>query len=92
MGAAGSMQGGAPSARAVHFEFVRNDDEQSDPHEPRGGPARQENTKTLEMLQQICQHLGLPTTADDELHKLSERTDIDQLATELARQLPGKQP
>lgn len=54
--------------------------------------AEQENTKTLEMLQRICEHLGLPITADDELHKLSERTDVDQLATELARQLPGEQP
>lgn len=47
--------------------------------------AEQENTKTLEMLQRICQHLGLEITADDEVHRLSERTDVDRLASE-ARQ------
>lgn len=51
--------------------------------------AEQENTKTLEMLDAICRHLGLPMTSDDELHKLSERTDVDRLATDLDKQLPN---
>ena len=53
--------------------------------------AEQENTKTLEMLHRICQHLGLPIKPDDELHKLSERTDVDRLASDLAHQLPNDQ-
>lgn len=53
--------------------------------------AEQENTKTLEMLHSIGRHLGLPMTSDDELHKLSERTDVDRLATDLAERLPKDQ-
>jgi hypothetical protein len=45
----------------------------------------------LEMLHRVCQHLGLQITADDEVRRLSERTDVDRLASELAKQLPKDQ-
>jgi uncharacterized membrane protein len=50
--------------------------------------AEQENTKTLEMLQRLCRHLGVAIPSDDELDRLSEKTDVDRIASDLAQQLP----
>jgi uncharacterized membrane protein len=53
--------------------------------------AEQENTKTLEMLQRLCEHLGVAIPSDEELRKLTEKTDVDRIASQLARQLPNVQ-
>lgn len=53
--------------------------------------AEQENTKALEMLHRIAQHLGLEIPREDEVHGLLEKTDIDRLATELDERLPRDQ-
>ena len=46
--------------------------------------SEQETTKTLQMLQQICQHLGLKEAAQDkELKQLIQTTQIEALAEEL---------
>jgi len=46
--------------------------------------SEQETTKTLQMLQKICQHLGLTEAAQDkELKQLIQTTQIEALAEEL---------
>ena len=50
--------------------------------------AEQENTKALEMLHRISQHLGLEIPRDDEVHGLIEKTHVDHLASELDKRLP----
>ena len=50
--------------------------------------AEEETTKALAMLHRISQHLGLEIPGDDDLHRLSEKTDVVRLARELDRQMP----
>ena len=50
--------------------------------------AEHESTKTLELVQAICAHLGLPQAADPEVAELLERTEPGRLAREIERQLP----
>jgi uncharacterized membrane protein len=51
--------------------------------------AEQEATKTLQLLQRICQKLGIEdVTRDQEAKTLSEETAVDQLADELKEKLP----
>lgn len=51
--------------------------------------AEQEATKTLQMLRQICEHLGIREAArDHEAHILSQETAVDELADELRNKLP----
>jgi len=50
--------------------------------------AEQEATKTLQLLQQICQRLGIEEVGQDkETKKLSQDTVVDQLVDELKDQL-----
>jgi len=49
--------------------------------------AEQEDTKALEMLHRISQHLGLEIPRDDEVHGLIEKTHVDRLASELDKRL-----
>ena len=44
--------------------------------------AEQESSATLRMLEQICQHLGIPYTAEEE-HELASATDVSELAKSL---------
>jgi uncharacterized membrane protein len=51
--------------------------------------AEQEATKTLQMLQRICEHLGIHDAArDSETQMLSQHTAVDELADELKEKLP----
>jgi uncharacterized membrane protein len=51
--------------------------------------AEQEATKTLQMLQRICQHLGIEDgSRDPETQILSTNTAVDELAEELKQHLP----
>ena len=52
--------------------------------------AEHESTKTLELLQAICLHLGLPQARDPELLELLITTEPAVLAGELERQLPSE--
>jgi hypothetical protein len=48
-----------------------------------------ESTKTLSMVQSICEHLGLELEAQDEdAQKLSEKTHLSTLARELKHKMP----
>jgi uncharacterized membrane protein len=51
--------------------------------------AEQETTKTLQLLQRICEHLGIEgVNRDSEATILSQETAVDQLADELKDKLP----
>jgi uncharacterized membrane protein len=50
--------------------------------------AEQESTKTLEMLQKLCEFHGLPIANDPELRTLSRSTEPEQLLGELKKSLP----
>jgi uncharacterized membrane protein len=48
--------------------------------------AEQETTKMLQMLQAICERLGLPDKARDrELNEMIRKTHVEMLAEELER-------
>jgi uncharacterized membrane protein len=48
--------------------------------------AEQETTKTLQMLQRICEHLGIPEVSKDrELQQMIETTHVEALAHELKK-------
>jgi uncharacterized membrane protein len=48
-----------------------------------------ESTKTLSMVQSICEHVGLEVEAQDEdAQKLSEKTHLATLARELKQKMP----
>jgi len=48
-----------------------------------------ETTKVLSMVQSICEHLGLePEAQDPEAQKLSEKTHLATLASELKQKMP----
>jgi len=52
--------------------------------------AEQEATKTLQMLQRICDRLGIQDAArDHETQILSQETAVDELAEELKTKLPN---
>jgi len=53
--------------------------------------AEQESTKTLEMLQAICEHLSLPVDGEEEATELAQKTDVRALAEELDEKLPQSQ-
>ena len=48
--------------------------------------AEQESTATLQMLEKICQHLGVPYEAKDAQH-LAKNTDVNKLAKTLDEKL-----
>ena len=53
--------------------------------------AEKENTKVLQLLQQVCHHLGLKEPATDrEVEELSQHTAVEKLARELKERLPGE--
>jgi uncharacterized membrane protein len=53
--------------------------------------AEKENTKVLQLLQQVCHHLGLEEpTIDKEIKELSQQTAVEKLARELKERLPGE--
>jgi uncharacterized membrane protein len=48
--------------------------------------AEQETTKTLQMLQRICEHLGIrEVSKDKELQQMIETTHVEELARELQK-------
>jgi uncharacterized membrane protein len=48
-----------------------------------------ETTKTLSMVQSVCEHMGLELEAQDqEAQKLSEKTHLATLANELKQKMP----
>lgn len=49
--------------------------------------AEQESTATLQMLEKICQHLGVDYEADEET-QLAKNTDVNMLAKTLDEKLP----
>jgi uncharacterized membrane protein len=51
--------------------------------------AEQEATATLRALHRISEHLGIPALPSAEEAKLEARTDIERIATEIDRTLPG---
>lgn len=53
--------------------------------------AEQESTKILQLLNRVCQHLGIEEVRhDSEVRTLSQSTAIDELADELRDKLPGE--
>jgi uncharacterized membrane protein len=53
--------------------------------------AEQELTTILQMLQKLCQHVGVNVDSSrQEIQSLSKTTDVHKLASELADKLPGK--
>jgi uncharacterized membrane protein len=53
--------------------------------------AEQELTTILQMLQKLCQHVGVNTDAStQEIQSFSKTTDVHKLASELADKLPEK--
>jgi uncharacterized membrane protein len=54
--------------------------------------AEQEITTTLQLVQEIRAHLGIGVThCELDLHRLLEPTDVQQLSTDLAEQLPKEE-
>ena len=52
--------------------------------------AEKETTKNLQLLQRICEHLGIPDAVDDpDLKALSEETAVEELAEELRQRMPS---
>jgi len=50
--------------------------------------AEQETTKIMQMLQQICQHLGIESTLHDrEFREMADKTEVDAVAHELKNNL-----
>lgn len=53
--------------------------------------AEQELTTALQMLQQLCQHVGVDVkSSTPQVQGFSKTTDMDKLATELEEKLPEK--
>lgn len=53
--------------------------------------AEQEMTTMLQMLQKVCQHLGVNVeSAREEVEQFSNATDVQKLATELDEKLPDQ--
>ena len=53
--------------------------------------AEQELTTILQMLQKLCQHVGVDTdSSKQEIQSFSKTTDVHKLASELADKLPEK--
>lgn len=50
--------------------------------------AEQEATKTLQLLQRLCQHHGLAEARDPELHQLQTPTQPEELLRDLKESLP----
>lgn len=50
--------------------------------------AEQESTKTLQMLQKLCEFHGLPIAKDPEVEVLAHSTEPEQLLEELKDKLP----
>ena len=51
--------------------------------------AEKEATKTLQLLQRICEHLGIPDAGrESEIEALSKETAVEELAQELRQKLP----
>ena len=52
--------------------------------------AEKESTKNLQLLQRICEHLGIQDAAQDpDLKALSEETAVEELAEELRQRMPS---
>jgi len=52
--------------------------------------AEQETTIMLQMLQQICHHLGIEAaTTTEEIQRLGKKTDIHTLVNELEKKVPN---
>lgn len=52
--------------------------------------AEQELTTVLQMLQKLCNHVGVDVkSADKQVQRFSESTDVQKLASELEEKLPG---
>lgn len=53
--------------------------------------AEQESTKTLQLLQHVCERLGIEGVSQDhEIKTLTQDTAVDELAAELKKKLPEK--
>lgn len=50
--------------------------------------AEHESTKTLELLQALCEHHGLVCARDPELNELIAQTKPEEIVRELQRSLP----
>jgi len=55
--------------------------------------SEEENTKMLRMLRALCEHHKLPIANDPEIKSLAERTQVQEVLTELKNHLPtGPEP
>jgi uncharacterized membrane protein len=50
-----------------------------------------ENTKILQMLQAICKHHKLPIAGDPEIKAMAQRTEIQEVLSELKENLPAQE-
>ena len=54
--------------------------------------AEDENTKIIQMLQEICKYHNLQIADDPEVAMLAKRTDLGQVLADLKKNLPGAEP
>jgi hypothetical protein len=53
--------------------------------------SEQELTTILQMLQKLCQHMGVDVgSSEQEVQSFSKTTDVHKLASELEEKLPEK--